>query len=42
MLYCLELGDGEVDLNGLDEELKQSRGSTSGKEEKVSNTDNPQ
>lgn len=37
MLCCLELGDGEVDLIGLDEELKQSGDSISDKEEKVSN-----
>lgn len=32
MLCCLELGDGVVDFIGLDEELKQSRDSTSVKQ----------
>lgn len=37
MLCCLELGDGVADFSGLDEELKRSGDSISGKEEKVSN-----
>lgn len=37
MLWHLELGDGVVDFIGLDEELKRSGDSISGKEEKVSN-----
>lgn len=35
ILCCLELGDGVVDLTGLDEALKHSGDSTSGKEENV-------
>ncbi len=41
MLCCLELGDGVVDFSGLDEELKRSGDSISGKEEMVSNRYSP-
>ena len=40
MLCCLEFGDGVADFTGLDDELKRSGDSISGREEKVLNKHN--